>query len=233
MILFFVIIIIAVIAWFETRARSAKTQVIFLRDRDHSGKILEISSETNVIAESKERTSLKDFAIKRFIKLRRGWNFSEKGRQIRRFLGKEGTGYTWEVKSEPTKINLVTALKAKLGERKFRKLIPESEISTLKDPKYFVTVELEEGFQPEEEYDVLVKKKDPQTGEEKETWQRHRRKLPYVSEETIETQNDERIMGGLAKVWSHAVRENLFMLILAFVCGMGAWSILTTIFEAL
>ena len=122
----------------------AKNQVMKVLPRDKRFIDFNISEEN---AFSVECEPQKGFPPQRFIKLRPGFSGSV-GRflkkAITRFIGKEGTAYTWRAESEKVDIgSLADALKGLWGQ-KFYEKIPEEKRIELEESKINVTVDLAE-----------------------------------------------------------------------------------------
>ena len=145
---------------------------------------------------------VKGFPPQRFIKLRPG--FTGKigkflKRSITRFIGKEGSAYTWKTESGPVQFGtLGKALRGLWGDKVYNQ-IPEKRRTELEESKINVTLDLEEGLTPE--------------------------KFTPVSEEDIKTEQDRKA----AETWwegkKMAEKGKWSEWIFIFVAGAGAMAI--------
>lgn len=130
-----------------------KNQILYFRERDGRGQELGFEREDALSFRTKSKPPL------RFFKFGRAYEFRKRGRAFTRFLGKEGTGYTWRLvgfdgtKENPTKIDLTfptleAAVKKKWG-NEFYESVPEERKEQLRDNRLLVTVDLEGGMVPE------------------------------------------------------------------------------------
>ena len=128
----------------------AKNQVMKLIPRDRRFIDFNISKEN---AFSLMCESVKGFPPQRFLKYAPGWTGSV-GKFLKRmrtrYLGQEGTAYTWKTESEKVKIgSLAKALRGLWGEE-FYGQVPEDKRKKLEESKINVTVELEAGITPKD-----------------------------------------------------------------------------------
>jgi hypothetical protein len=128
----------------------AKNQVMKLIERDKRFVDFNIAKETAFSVECEPK---KGFAPQRFIKLREAYTGTI-GRFLKRtrtrFIGKEGTAYTWSVESGKKVIgSLAKALRGVWGDE-FYFTVPEDKRRELEESKVNVTVELDSGFAPED-----------------------------------------------------------------------------------
>lgn len=82
-----------------------RNQILYCRERDGRGLELNVAAEDGVCLETNSSPEL------RFFKYGRSYEFSKRGRRFTRFLGKEGTAYTWRLQGfskTPTKFETVT-----------------------------------------------------------------------------------------------------------------------------
>jgi len=126
-----------------------KNQVMKILEKDHRYIEFDISREN---AFSVECESKKGFPMQRFLKHGAAYTgiigrFLKRSRT--RFLGKEGTAYTWKGKSGEVIIgSLAKALRGLWGDE-FYFEVPEARRKELEESKVNVTVELEPGVTPE------------------------------------------------------------------------------------
>lgn len=90
---------------FLAKRMKPRREVLYLRERDRRGKRFNITEETatSIICRSKKGHS------KRFFKWGASYVFNEGGKMITRFLGKEGTAYTYKPQSTAPTANPDTA----------------------------------------------------------------------------------------------------------------------------
>jgi hypothetical protein len=140
---------------FQRYVLRPKNQVLYLRERDGRGHEMDLKNEDAISFTTKTEPQL------RFFKYGRAYEFIRRGRAFTRFLGKEGTAYTWSVQGfhkknpndEPEKItlefpSLEAAVKFKWGQDDYART-PEELQSKLRDDKIYATVNLEPGITPE------------------------------------------------------------------------------------
>lgn len=129
-----------------------KNQIIYCRERDGRAMELDISKEDHITLETKTDPPL------RFYKYGRSYELRKRGRAFTRFLGKEGTAYTWIMqgfkkvgsKLQEIKVPFPTledAVKSVWGE--FYTTVPENMQKALQNNSMLVTVNLEPGITPE------------------------------------------------------------------------------------
>lgn len=151
---------------------------------------------------SLECESKKGFPPQRFIKLRPGFTgrvgtFLKKA--VTRFIGKEGTAYTWKTESAHVKIGtLADALKGLWGP-KFYATIPDRKREELEESKIQVTVDLDDGLTPEN--------------------------MESVSEEDLLTEQDRKAAETYWQGKKQAEKGEWTRWIFIFVAGMGAMAI--------
>lgn len=149
-IMLLIFLLVGVIIGIVVRPRWGN-MVMKLLPRDHRFLDFDIDEETAVTIECKEK---KGFPPHRFIKLRPGF-VGKSGRFIKRsvtrYLGKEGTAYTWQTEQNKfTEIpgGLPTALKGLWGKEFYEEMPPEQK-QQLEENKLLVTVDLDDGLTPE------------------------------------------------------------------------------------
>lgn len=128
----------------------AKNQVMKLIPRDKRYIDFDIKQEN---AFSVDCEAKKGFPPQRFLKLNPAFT-GEVGRFLKRtrtrFLGKEGTAYTWKTQSGKQLIgSLAKALRGVWGDE-FYFTVPEANRQKLEESKINVTVDIDEDFNPED-----------------------------------------------------------------------------------
>jgi hypothetical protein len=123
-------------------------QVIKLIDRERRFIDLDVAEESAVTITCKNK---KGIPPQRFVKYAPGYVGSVGTvvrKPITRFFGKEGTAYTWMMKSSGlVKVKLEDALKGLWGED-FYSEIPETQRAMVEESKIGVTIDITEGLTP-------------------------------------------------------------------------------------
>jgi len=114
-------------------------KVLHLRPRDHRGKTLTVSQETDLALTCKPKKGVSHW----FIKYGPSYVFNEGGRMVTRFFGIEGTAYTAiAVYDELIKVSVKEFLEACWG-NKFFKLLPEKQRKIIEEDRVGITIELQ------------------------------------------------------------------------------------------
>lgn len=129
------------------------TEVMYCRDRDRRGQKLVVTEET-AHSLRVERKGLLTFRSRhtplRFIKLAGAYVFTEGGKMVTRFFGKEGTAYTWRLEgNEEIKVGPLPELLKGIWGDKFYLEIPRGQRDAVEDENVYVTVKIGEGLTPE------------------------------------------------------------------------------------
>lgn len=135
---------------------SPSNQVLYFRERDGRGEEYNISDEDPISITTRTNPPL------RFFKYGRSYVFTirrklGRAKKIARFIGKEGTAYTWrllgfEEKAKNLNLKFPTledAVKLVWGKH-FYNTVPEKQKAKLREGKVNVLVDLEPGLTPEE-----------------------------------------------------------------------------------
>ncbi len=130
-------------------------EVMYLRERDRRGERLSIEEETAPSLSCKKRKG----ASLKFFKYGGSYVFSEGGKMVTRFFGKEGTAYTYKFQGAEGNGEEVTAVKIGSGSLEdalihvwgedFYKEVPDAQKKLVENSKVYVTVDLESGLTPE------------------------------------------------------------------------------------
>jgi len=126
----------------------AKDQVMKIIERDKRFIDFNITQENAFSLECERK---KGFPPQRFLKVSPGFTgqvgrFLKRG--VTRFIGKEGTAYTWKTQSSKVKIgSLAKALRGLWG-KKFYDQVPEVKRKQLEESKISVTVDIDPGLTP-------------------------------------------------------------------------------------
>lgn len=145
MIILFVLIGLLIGLLFKPKARN---QVMKILTRDRRFIDFDVLEETAFAVDCEVKEG---FPPQRFIKLSPGYS-GRVGRFLKkvvtRFIGKEGTAYTWETEKGTKKIgSLAKALKHLWGDETYNR-IPQEQREGLEKSKVWVTVDLKEGITP-------------------------------------------------------------------------------------
>lgn len=182
----------------------AKTQIQYIRERDHRGEEYTAAREEAISLETDTKPSL------RFFKRGPAYKFIGRlGRSFTRFFGKEGTAYTWTLegfdkKSKPVKCEFPTLEKAvefRWGE--LYEVVPEGHKELLRKDKIHVTVGLEPGITP--------------------------KGYKPITEQTITTKAKEDLLNTFVNALKNLGKPALSQWIFIFGAGIGAGYIACTL----